>query len=594
MGRAIQQALPRCGDAVGLAATPLRRFLPLRAPLGLTLRALLGGLLCLGALRRLLLLLACGSLPPRCFLRLVHHRRRARHRWRRRRVHRLHHAGTSPAALRAVVGLGHGAMPGGRRQVSLTTTLTCAYVGAAMTPRSVVIWITFALPGRGFAQNVSEVQVAPPTVTVKVGERSGLLATAFDRAGNVIPTVRFIWSSNNVSVAKVDNDGTVTGVAGGVAIVEARVGPRRGQAAVQVIGAPSAGTQAGAPPQTTARPTDGTGGVHPLAGQPPGTGPASVMRIEPPTVYLLPSENTRVVPRALKDDGSPAAPVAVPWKSLRPDIASVDQNGAIVALSAGQGTVQVTSSTGLTATAPVVVQPSDIAIQEPSPVALGPNDVDTLHVIVPGQGNRVVSPLTMQWASADPNVARVSLTGVVTAVAPGKTTLSVSGLLQTKSVDIVVHKTVAQLTVIPVFKTEVPLPIQGTAKFQVTAVAPDGTPVPEAPIRWSVGDTSLASFDPATGSLTGKKAGKTTLTARGPGLGLAATWQIRVIAAALKLSATRLGLPLNRRYGLRASFADETGTVIGPAPAVTFASDNPPAVAVAEDGTISATGYGHP
>src|SRR5207247_2768264 len=40
-------------------------------------------------------------------------------------------------------------------------------------------------------------------------------------------------------------------------------------------------------------------------------------------------------------------------------------------------------------------------------------------------------------------------------------------------------------------------------------------------------------------------------------------------------------------------FADETGTVIGPATAVTFASDNPPAVAVAEDGTISATGYGH-
>src|SRR5213596_3474107 len=297
-----------------------------------------------------------------------------------------------------------------------------------MTARAFVIWITLLLPGRLFAQNVSEVQVAPPTVTVKVGERSGLLATAFDRAGNVIPTVRFIWSSNNVSVAKVDNDGTVTGVAGGVAIVEARVGPRRGQAAVQVIGAPSAGTQAGAPPQTTARPTDGTGGVDPLAGQPPGTGPASVMRIEP---------------RALKDDGSPAAPVAVTWKSLRPDIASVDQNGVIVALSAGQGTVQVTSSTGLTATAPVVVQPSDIAIQEPSPVTLGPNDVDTLHVIVPGQGNRVVSPLTMQWASADPNVARVSLTGVVTAVAPGKTTLSVSGLLQTKSVDIVVHKTVA-------------------------------------------------------------------------------------------------------------------------------------------------------
>src|SRR2546422_3478111 len=38
-----------------------------------------------------------------------------------------------------------------------------------------------------------------------------------------------------------------------------------------------------------------------------------------------------------------------------------------------------------------------------------------------------------QWSAADANVARVSLTGVVTAVAPGRTTLTVSGLLQTKT-----------------------------------------------------------------------------------------------------------------------------------------------------------------
>src|SRR2546430_4191725 len=101
MARAIQQALPRCGDAVGLAATPLRRLLPLRAPLGLTLRPLLGGLPGLGALRRLLLL-ACGSLPPRCFLRLVHHRRPARHRWSRRRGHpRQLNGTTSPRFLGA-------------------------------------------------------------------------------------------------------------------------------------------------------------------------------------------------------------------------------------------------------------------------------------------------------------------------------------------------------------------------------------------------------------------------------------------------------------------------------------------------------------
>src|SRR5688572_32267417 len=107
-----------------------------------------------------------------------------------------------------------------------------------MTPRHGIVTALAlsALPATVTAQNVAEVQVAPPSVTLKVGERSGLLATAFDRAGNVIPTVRFLWSSNNVAVAKVDNDGTVTGVGGGVAIVEARIATRKGQAAVQVLG----------------------------------------------------------------------------------------------------------------------------------------------------------------------------------------------------------------------------------------------------------------------------------------------------------------------------------------------------------------------
>src|SRR3989454_205320 len=131
-----------------------------------------------------------------------------------------------------------------------------------MTARRSLLLTVLAYPGALSAQNIAEVQVAPPSVTIRIGERSGLLATAFDRAGNVIPTVRIIWSSNNVAVARVDNNGTVTGVGGGVAIVEARAGTRKGQAAVQVVGAaannpptppvagagPPAGGQAQAPP----------------------------------------------------------------------------------------------------------------------------------------------------------------------------------------------------------------------------------------------------------------------------------------------------------------------------------------------------------
>src|SRR3989441_3705930 len=151
-------------------------------------------------------------------------------------------------------------------QVSLTMRLTNAYLRAAMIARTLVAGLTLTVPPILHAQNVAEVQVAPPSVTIKVGERTGLLATAFDRIGNVIPTVRVIWSSNNVQVARVDNDGTVSGMAGGGAIIQARPGARKGEAAGQGIGA--APPAAHPPPRGDAR-----GGAPPPGGAPPARPP---------------------------------------------------------------------------------------------------------------------------------------------------------------------------------------------------------------------------------------------------------------------------------------------------------------------------------
>jgi len=443
------------------------------------------------------------------------------------------------------------------------------------------------LPGAALAQNVAEVQVAPPSVTIKVGERLGLLATAFDRVGNVIPTVRPIWTSNNVNVAKVDNNGTVTGVASGAAIVEARVGTRRGQAVVQVTGS------GGAPPPVTppvSPPTDA--GADVFSGQPAGSGPAAALKIDPAVIYLLPSENTHASPRALRDDGSPAAPVRVVWKSLREDIASVDQNGNIVALASGQGTIQMSSGT-LTATAPVVVQAAEIAIAERGPLILAPGEQDTLHVVVPTQNGRLVRPLALSWQTSNPAVFQVNPVGAVRAVGPGVATLTVGGLLQTKTLEIRVHRAVEAFAVLPRASAEVAVPVTATARFQATPLAGDNSPVPEARVTWSLSDTSVAGFDPATGTLTARKLGRTQLVARGPGQGLQVSWTVNVIAGSLKLAATRLALAPGERYTLRASFTDDSGAVLGPASGLTWASDNTQIASVAEDGTITGQGYGH-
>src|SRR6266545_666039 len=384
-----------------------------------------------------------------------------------------------------------------------------------MNRRGLIVALGCVVPGAAAAQNVADVQVAPPTVTIRVGERSGLLATAFDRIGNVIPTVRIIWSSNNLNVAKVDNSGTVTGVANGVAIIEARVGARRGQAAVQVTGGGSAQPPPAPPPAAPP-------GHDLYAGQPAGSGPAAALRLEPG-----------------------------------------------------------------------VVQQAEFTVREGSPLLLSPGEVDTLHVMVASQNNRTVNPLVLQWASSDQSVARVSLAGVVTATGPGKAILTVAGLLQSKSIDVSVHQVVAKLSVRPRLAEEVQVPLTGTAKFEAQALTAENVPVPEAPVRWSVADPGVASFDVQTGLLTGRAVGKTQLTARGPGTGLAVSWNVSVIAGAVKFTQPRVGIGLNQRHSLRANYADDQGNVLGPASNLTWTSENPQVAAVGEDGTVSGAGYGH-
>src|SRR5258706_10036139 len=177
-----------------------------------------------------------------------------------------------------------------------------------MIRRGLIVALACLLPGAAGAQNVADVQVAPPTVTIRVGERSGLLATAFDRIGNVIPTVRIIWSSNNVNVAKVDNNGTITGIANGVAIIEARGGARRGQTAIQVTGGATAPPAAPPPGPPAAPPPAASPGPDPFLGQPAGSGPAVPLRLQPGRGCLLAPGRTRVSPRALREDGPPPAP----------------------------------------------------------------------------------------------------------------------------------------------------------------------------------------------------------------------------------------------------------------------------------------------
>src|SRR3954469_23716665 len=85
---------------------------------------------------------------------------------------------------------------------------------------------------------VATVEVAPDAGAVPEGLTLQLEATARDSAGREITGRRVVWSSTNVSAARVDTLGTVLGVGEGTATIVAVVGGKNSWAEITVTANP--------------------------------------------------------------------------------------------------------------------------------------------------------------------------------------------------------------------------------------------------------------------------------------------------------------------------------------------------------------------
>jgi hypothetical protein len=137
--------------------------------------------------------------------------------------------------------------------------LVVAPVGAAQAPR------------------VAEVQLAPPFVKMVPDAQVQASATAYDSNGTPV-VVRFRWSSSNINVATVTENGLVKGIAPGTALITAtyegqRSGRRRAMQ-VQVRSLGGSGTGVSVAPLPPATPSIGPSGAVPPVSAAPGAPPA--------------------------------------------------------------------------------------------------------------------------------------------------------------------------------------------------------------------------------------------------------------------------------------------------------------------------------
>jgi uncharacterized protein YjdB len=431
---------------------------------------------------------------------------------------------------------------------------------------SAMLVAAWAAPVR--AQVIADVQVTPDRVDLKPGQEARLFAAAYDPQGRIISGATITYLSSDTSIATVGPDGSVAGRLPGTVLIEAVAGGRRDSSLVSIEG-----------PSTTAS-AEPAGPVALVTG----------IILEPASLSLLPLEPARLLAHVSTADSSTPPMVLLTWRSGDSHIAAVDRDGVIVGIAPGVTTITASAANGVSGT--VAVSVDTAAFTTPERITLGPGGADTLYAVVPSQdGRRLSAGLT--WTSADTSVAAVLPGGVVVGRNPGQTDVQVRGYGMTGHVQVMVHQPVAGFTITPKASDgPVTVPVSTSRRFDARAEDASGNPVADIQVSFAVADTAVAQFSAATRTLSARRIGSTTLTARLDGFD-PVVWTVNVIPVNVVLDRGRVALRVGDRVQLAARLVDGDGAVVpGVTGPVTWTSARP-AIASVASGAISAAALGH-
>ncbi len=286
----------------------------------------------------------------------------------------------------------------------------------------------------------------------------------------------------------------------------------------------------------------------------------------------------------------------VVWQSSNNAIATVTNNGGnttqVQGVSAGTVTITATSE-GKSGTASVTVTGSgsgSISVN-PTGVTVGVGTTVQLTPVVRDAAGNPIAGAAVTFTSSDPAVASVSATGVVTGNAAGTATITIAG--GGMSITIPATITVAGTPVSTVTLT-LPNPAVCVGKStQLTAVVKDasGNILTGRNVTFTSNNNLVATVT-ASGLLTGLVAGVVDITATSEGKSTTATATICLAASAsLTLAPASATLGVGVSTQLVATLRDDAGNIIAGRP-VTFSSSNTSVATVDAAGNVTGVAAG--
>ena len=335
---------------------------------------------------------------------------------------------------------------------------------------------------------VSSVSLSPQDLVITEGETRQMTATVYPSNASV-KSVR--WWTSSASVATVSSSGVVTAVSEGSATITVTTEDGSYTAACRV---------------TVKRRVINVTGVS----------------LNKTSVTLTKGETSQLTATV---SPSNATNPSVSWKSSSTTVATVSSSGLVKAVDGGTATITVTTEDGnYTATCKVTVKVPVTGVSlDKTDLSLTEGDTYQLSATVSPSN---ATNKTVSWKSSATSVATVSSNGLITAIAQGSATITVTtedgGY--SASCRVTVNKKTISVTGVSVSPTSLTL-TEGDTYQLSTTVSPSNAM--NKNVRWTSNATSVATVS-SNGLITAKAQGSATITVTTEDGGYTATCVVTV------------------------------------------------------------------
>jgi uncharacterized protein YjdB len=328
--------------------------------------------------------------------------------------------------------------------------------------------------------------VSPNALILRRTNTRQLTATARNSTGAVVSGRTVRWASSNSAIASVDQNGTVTAMAPGQAVINAEIDQTVGSASVIVTEIPI-----------------GSCSLSPSASK------LTVSQSVQPTLTLRDTANN-----ALSSQGR-----AMAWSSSNEVVATVTTTGIVTTRKAGTTTITATAVENSAVTCSATIQAVDPRITQ---VVITPF-TGQLRLAIPriltatlldSTGAAVPSGRIVTWSTTTPSLVNVTQAGIVTGLALGTARIIATAEGTADTVTFTVTKVpVGTVTTSPLQATL----LEGqTIQLRATVTDSIGTEITDRPLEWISGDPSRVTIS-SSGLVTALAAGTVTVAATAEG-----------------------------------------------------------------------------